>query len=495
MRRQLMRMWRRLRKVNRVVTLLLYTAFALLTFLVSLSLSLPVEKIKDRIERELSQEQGPPIASTGSFGIGTGMDVSIGDLDLQVFGPGVSATEVRLRPRKVLGGSSDAPAAKNPRPITIDRLDVKVHPLDAMLGKKSGAVAVEAFGGELKAEGSQSDDGIDGAANIHDVALARLSVLSGMLPLPMLGTLGMSLHFKVPSQKPTTPPRTNVGAPLGAPPLRLDLAKAVGELELQLAQATLGDGKAKLVVPGDPFMSQGITFPRIRLGDVIGKVNIERGRANILDLHAKSADVEIWIDGYLELRDPLALSEARLYVRFKPSPQLTAREPTMELVANSQAQGKRADGAIGFAITGSLANPRARATKDPPDGVVLRAGSLGQVAPAAKPSLVPGSSAPPSIPLPPPAPTPAAYQPPPPPPTPSSETVVVPPPPQNPPPIQQANPSPPPNPMANVPPPPGSLHTAPPAMQVIQPASEAPTQPSHAETPHPPETSPTPAQQ
>ena len=85
MRRPLLRLLRRLRKTNRVVTVLMYTAFGLLTFFVSVSLSLPVDKIKDRIERELSQEPGPPQTATGSFGIGSGMDVSIGELEVNVF--------------------------------------------------------------------------------------------------------------------------------------------------------------------------------------------------------------------------------------------------------------------------------------------------------------------------------------------------------------------------------------------------------------------------
>lgn len=499
MRRQLIRLLRRLRKTNRVVTVLLYAVFGTLTFFVSLSLSLPIDKIKDRIERELSQDQGPPISATGGFGIGTGMDVAIGELDLHVLRPGVSATDVRLKPRKVPG--SDAAAAKNLRPIVIDRLDARVKPLDAAFGTKSGSLSVEAFGGELTAEGSQGDDGVQVVANLHDVTLLRLSALSGLLPLPMLGTLALSLHFKAPNQKPATPARAAAAPLLNPPPPRLDVAKAVGDLEIKLGQATIGDGKAKLVVPGDAFLSQGITFPKLRLGDVIGKVTIERGRANIVDVHAKSPDVELWVDGYLELRDPIQLSDARLYVRFKPSPQLTAREPTMELVVNSQSQGKRADGAIGFAITGSLANPKAKAAKDPPDGVVLRAGTLGQVSPAARPSFSPGTPPAPSPSPPPMMPSQAAPQPQaiPSPPPPSSDTVVVPPPPQNPPPIQQAIPSPPPppNPLASAGPPPGTLHVPPPNQPTPSEAA-APSQQPHSPSPESapkPEASPVPAPQ
>ena len=499
MRRFLMRLLRRLRKTNRVVTVLLYAIFGLLTFFVSLTLSLPLDKIKDRLERELSQEPGPPQTASGSFGIGSGMDVSIGELDVHVLQPGFSATDVRLKPRKPLSGppAGDAAAAKNLRPILIDRMDARIHPLDAALGTKSGRLLVEAFGGELTSEFSMGDDGVSVDADLHDVILVRLSSLAQLLPLPMLGTLGMKLRFKGPNQRPVPPPRGSI-APLVVPPTRLDLQKALGDIDIRLLAAQLGDGKAKLVVPGDAFLSQGLTFPRLRLGDVIGKITIERGRASIVDFHSKSPDVELWIDGYLDLRDPLPLSEAHLYVRFKPSPQLVSREPTMEIVVSSQSQGKRTDGAIGFSIVGALNNPRARASKEPPEGVALRAGTLSQVSPTAQPSLVPGSrfSSLPSVPRPVPSePTQAPPSPPPvTPPSPSSETVIVPAPSQIPP----SQLPPPPNPMASASPPPGMVHAPPIGMQQVpssteqQPSTHAPAPPTETGSHVPSEAQPAP---
>ncbi|HMU39588.1 MAG TPA: type II secretion system protein GspN [Pseudomonadota bacterium] len=482
MRRFFLRLLRRLRKTSRWVTFFLYAGFGLLVFLLSLSLSLPEDKIKDRLERELSQERGPASVAAGGFGIGTGMDVIVGDLSVHVFRPGITASDVRLRPRKPSNPGADlgaTPKAMPPLPLTVDRIDVRLHPVDALFGTKSGRLEVEAFGGEVTADGSQGSDGVAVTLQSHDITLGRVSAISGLLPLPMIGTAGLSLQIAIPNQKQLLPP---AGRPVAAPPVsaaapRLDLAKAEGKIDLLLSQASVGDGKAKLVIPGDPFLSQGVTFPRIRLGDVIGKVTIERGRAKIVDLHAKSPDVELWIDGQVELRDPLDFSELRLYVRFKPSAQLVAREPTLELVTNSQSQGKRQDGALGFAVTGTLANPRARPAKDPPDGVSLPKATLGQVAPQAFPSLVPGAKSQPtatefsasrpsapSFPLPPPQEPPPSYSPPP--ATgeeirfaPGSAGLHSPPPPPS-------SPPPPPNPLANAPaqasqhvPPPGFVQS------------------------------------
>jgi hypothetical protein len=208
---------------------------------------------------------------------------------------------------------------------------------------------------------------------------------------------------------------------------QLDYSKASGQIDFKLGQGVLGDGKAKLSVPGDPFLSQGLTFPRLALGDLGGRLTFDRGRATFSDFHGKSADAEIWLEGYVELRDPLQLSELKLYLRFAPSAALVKREPTFEILNNAMAAGRRSDGALGFAITGLLANPRSRPAKEPPEGMGSRAGLLGQVGkdvgPPLRPQpplqqLVPSSPSTSFIPPPPPAlpPPPPAYQPPPPPP-------------------------------------------------------------------------------
>lgn len=452
MRRFFLRLLRRLRKTSRVVTVLLYAGFGLLIFLLSLSLSLPVDKIKDRLERELSQEIGPVPAS---FGIGTGFDVSIGELDVHVFPPGASAVDVRLRPRKSPAGPDAHSDSRNQRAVIIDRLEVRVRPLDALFGKNGGRLLVESLGGEIVADAQYESEGATLSVDAKGLTMGRLSAVPGLLPLPTVGNLTLSLQFDAPMQKqsPTVGRATVVANP---PAPRLDLPKATGKLDITLSQASLGDGKAKLVVPGDPFLSQGLTFPRIRLGDVIGHIVLERGRATITSFAAKSADVEIWIDGSVELRDPMRLSELRLYVRFKPSAALTAREPTLGLLTSSQAAGKRPDGTFGFAITGPFMSPRARAAKEPPDGVNVPKASLGAAAPHAFPQLVPAAL--PSRFAQPPAPTP--------PPAPSNPETFANPASAETPPANETPP--PPNPLASEPPP-GSLHAAPPGILPVPP--------------------------
>lgn len=430
--------WRRfVNRRARLLKLLGYPLFAGVVFLASLYYSLPIDRIRDRLERELSQEPGPSPFGSGGFGIGLGMEVRIGEMDLHLLSPGVSATAVQLRPRKPgLGSPIAAPGApgagdkdgdkdkKTAKPMFIDRLDVRVPLLELLAGNKVADVQAEAFGGTIRGVGGLGGEGLFVNGQIEQLILGRIANLGQILPLPMTGALTLTVNFKVPPQKLPTgapPPRP------GAPPT-FDMPRASGVLEVQLQDGTLGDGKAKLVVPGDPFLSQGLTFPRLKLGNLMGRLVVDRGRASFDGLHSKSADAELWIEGYLELREPLPSSELHLYVRFKPSAELVKREATIEILNNAMGAGKRSDGSLGFAVQGLLAAPRSRPSKDPPEGVTVRAGTLGQVDAPASPSLRPGGASvavsPPSSPMvrsraePPPmvSPPPMAPEPPPPPP-------------------------------------------------------------------------------
>jgi type II secretion system protein N len=452
----------------RLLRILGYPLFAVAVFGVSLFFSLPLERIKERLERELSQESGPALPSSGGFGIGLGMDVSIGQLKLHLLPLGAEALEITLHQRRptTAKGASE-PDAAHLKPMFIEGVTISA-PISTMLGwQRAANLEVQALGGSFEGSGAVSPDGVSGRADLSHLELARAPILAQYLPLPVVGSLSGDADLKVPARNLNLGLRSPRNMALVPP---LEFSKATGLIEVKLDQAVLGDGKAKLVVPGDPFLSQGVTFPRLSLGNFSGRVVVERGRATLNDVHTRSADVEIWIEGYIELRDPLSLSELRLYLRFQPSAALVHREATIELLNNAMSVGKRSDGSIGFAITGTLANPRSLPAKEPPDGISARPGSLGQVGREAAPSLRPTL---PQVP-PRPAQLPSVLQPVAPPP---SSTVA--PPPVPPPPVPAAVPPPPPP-----TPPPASTPPAPlptPSVAAAPPASAPPPPQNHGD--------------
>jgi type II secretion system protein N len=405
---RMLRVLRLKKNQARLLRIVGYPVFAIAVFVTSFYFSLPLDRIKDRLQRELSQESGPPAPGSGSWGIGIGMDVTIGDLGLHLLPVGAGASDVTLRPRLAPGASPDS--TQRPKAMFVEQLRLRAPIMALLSGDRVLGVDVEAMGGTVSADGGLTGDGGVLRAELDKLTLARAPILAQFVPLPVLGVLSGSADIKVPLRKAEkeAPSRRAAAGPLAAP---LDYSKTNGLLEIRIEQGVLGDGKAKLAVPGDPFLSQGLTFPKLSLGNVTARVVFDRGRATLSDVRSQSGDAEISLEGYIELRDPPPLSELHLYLRFRPSPALLKREPTMEILSNAMAAGKRADGSLGFALTGTVANPRSRPAKDPPDGVSIRSGSLGAAPKDAAPSLQPAPRA--TFPSPPPASPPPASPPPP----------------------------------------------------------------------------------
>lgn len=414
----------------RLLRIVGYPIFALGVFLASFYFSLPLDRIKDRLQRELSQDSGPPAPGSGAWGIGLGMDVTIGDIGLNLLPAGASASDVTLRPRPAPGAAAESDAQKRSKAMFVESLRLRTPLLALLFGDRVLGVDVQAMGGSVVVDGGLISDGAILKTELDKLTLARAPILAQFVPLPVLGVLSGNADIKVPLRKPDKGAETRRSVGNGPLAVALDYSKTAGLIEIRIEQGVLGDGKAKLAVPGDPFLSQGITFPKLALGNVTGRVVFDRGRATLSDVRSQSADAEIALEGYIELRDPLPLSELRLYLRFRPSPSLIKREPTMEILSNAMAAGKRSDGSLGFALTGTMATPRSRPSREPPDGVSLRSGSLGAVSKDAAPPIQPAQPSPP----PPVAPPPQMAAPP--------SFVLPSPPPAAPPPAPTAEPSP-----------------------------------------------------
>ena len=90
-------------------------------------------------------------------------------------------------------------------------------------------------------------------------------------------------------------------------------------------------------MPNDPFLSAGVTFPRIKLGKLSGQIVIEKGRARFEGVRVHSADGDATLEGYVELHDPIGMSQMHAYLKFRPSEALVKREATIELMTNAMA--------------------------------------------------------------------------------------------------------------------------------------------------------------
>ncbi len=106
---------------------------------------------------------------------------------------------------------------------------------------------------------------------------------------------------------------------------------------------------------GIPFLSGGLTLPKVRLDDFGGHVAIDKGLAKLQEIAGKSRDGEVALEGEVTLRDPLPTSTVNAYLRFKLSDaflkQASAVATMLQMVG---AQGKRPDGFYGMRLSGRL---------------------------------------------------------------------------------------------------------------------------------------------
>jgi len=419
-------------RLRRLAKVAMIAGFGLVVFLVVLYLTLPYGRFKDLLAAQVSTYGYEMEARQAGPSLGLGMTLR----------------EVSLVSRPAGGGK--------PTRILIDKAKFGVSLLSYLFGNKSVSATLKVFGGEIDSNVKigKTDSSID--ASVTEIDLAEIPWVKNLINLPLAGKMDVSLNLALPKQR---------------------LSEAKGSLGWECSACALGDGKAKLVIAGNPMLAEGLGLPKIRLGDFTGKVPIDKGVARMQSVQFKSQDLEATIEGEIHLAQPVPSSRVDLYVRFKLSDSLLRSSEKLRMIMDLTAQmGKRPDGFIGFRMSGTFQNMSSfQWLKTSP--------FVSAVTPTpGKPAPRPAAPAPPPpvpAPTPPPPPTPAV--PPPPPPAPAIAQAPVTPPPA---------PAPAPPPPTPVPPPPAAP-PPPPAPPATAPAAPAPAATTTAPAP-PPTGSPAP---
>ncbi|MGZ3442060.1 MAG: type II secretion system protein GspN, partial [Polyangia bacterium] len=306
---------------RRLATFVGYPLFALFVALLAFYWSVPRERVKDRLETALSADvmSGQPLA--------IGMDVAIGDLSLKLFtGLGFKATDIVLRTRPVVPG-------EKPARYIIDDVRVRLGLFSTIFGRASYSFVAHALQGRVEGQVAGNNDETKAEIEIAKLVLTGVpGIQQSFGGLPVEGSVSGKLDVRVPKNL---------------------IANANGTIDVDIEDVAIGDGKAKLTVPNDPFLAAGVTFPRIKLGKLTGQIVIEKGRARFEGVRVHSADGDATLDGYVELHDPIGTSQMHAYLRFRPSEALVKREPTVEILNNALAgTAKRTDGYLGIQMTG-----------------------------------------------------------------------------------------------------------------------------------------------
>ncbi len=297
---------RRLGKVGVIVS------FGLWVFATVFYVTLPFDRIKDYLAGEVSS-------------LGYEMEARHAGPSL---GVGMALKDVSLVSR--------ASGTGKPTRILINKATLGLSLLSFVGGTRAVTLSADLFGGDVDVKLKLDKSETSAQSTAMEIDLAEIPWVKNAINLPLSGKLNLKLDLTLPKQR---------------------LSEAKGLLSWACRACAVGDGKAKLVIASNPLLAEGLGLPKIRLGEVSGKVAIDKGVGRLQGVQFKSLDAEATVEGEIHLAQPAATSRVDLYVRFKLSDSLLRSSEKLRTIMDFTAQmGKRPDGFIGFRMTGTFQN-------------------------------------------------------------------------------------------------------------------------------------------
>ncbi len=286
-----------------------YGAFALVAFVVALRQTFPGDAVKERLIIEAAQQ---------------GWQVSVTDVRPAGL-VGVDMTGVTLESRDGVR-------------IPIERVDATLRLLPLLLGRHAVDFDARLYEGRIRGFAEEGKRTKRLVASVSGVDLARAVALRRTTGLDLAGDVHGDVDVTLDQQEP---------------------ARSSGHLELAVDRAAVNGGEVP--VPG---MGGALTVPRVALGQVKAHAVVKDGKITFDRLESRGDDIEATGDGlYCVVQPRLAFApifgKARLRIRdsYWSKPGTAGFKGVVELAL---AQARGSDGAYGFQIFGTLAQPQAR---------------------------------------------------------------------------------------------------------------------------------------
>jgi type II secretion system protein N len=287
-----------------------YPVLGLVTFVFALHYTFPYGRVKEKLEKALSEKY---------------------DVDIEEVSPGWIPGHMTLEGMTL----STRPEREDQKPVTIEiaRVDVNIG-FFALLG---GEYDVE-FDAEV-GDGEISGRVIGGkekfAIELHTDGLPLESVpgtdsIAGGAPIK--GAMKADVDLTLPKGK---------------------WRDAEGTIHLTCEGCVMGDGETKMRPTAararNAFSEGGFTLPPTRLGNVEGKITVKKGIACIESFEAHGPDGDMIIEGGLKFDDPFARSTSQLYAKIKISDAYQSKHENMKmLIAGIPTKARRSDGYFGY---------------------------------------------------------------------------------------------------------------------------------------------------
>ena len=280
---------------------------AVLAFFLFLVLTFPYDVLARRIEMEAKR---------------AGADVTIGSAGAGGLAA-VRARDVRVR---------IAPASGDAWPeLRFDRAVVSPDLIALLLRRTSFGFSVEGYGGTARGHVALSDDPRQPGVSSFRIDASDLDLSA----LPLRDLAGVLAAGKL-----------RLKADL---PALLPVETARGSISLALEGAAVTGGSVA-----------GFSLPRTALGRVDGAVAVEKGVARIDKTQARGGDVEADVDGNVNLRPLLSLSQADLHVRFRANDSWLNENGMIKGMIGLIQNARQGDGSYVFTLNGPLSRMQSR---------------------------------------------------------------------------------------------------------------------------------------
>ncbi len=228
---------------------------------------------------------------------------------------GVDAKKVKVTPNR----SKD--------PIELDRLQARARLLSFLKGKKGFTASAPVAMGNVDADVEMGDETMTVDADVEGVQLALV---------PALADAGYAVEGE-----------------LG---IDADLLLGLKDPKLSNGKVVLSIGQ--FMLPGGAKLGM-ISLPKdqaVTIGDVKLEIPVVEGTAQFKNTKIDGQDVEVTLDGTIDLMNPVNRSKLNLSIAAKPKAALL---DFIGPLLNMYKRYKSKDGFYNFVVSGSIARPRA----------------------------------------------------------------------------------------------------------------------------------------
>lgn len=294
-----------------------YTLYFIVCLVLFAYWTFPYGRLRDWLQQRIEQGAAP-----------TPLSLQIGELSPSWL-TGVTLTDVRI----VHGSADDA------RSLDLDEVGLRVSVLSALMGNLDLSFEGESSDGSFEGEVERSDEGLSLQVELHSLDLPSVG-LGQLGGLPLEGQASGTIDLTLPE----------------------DVKQSQGEVHLQVEGFAIGDGEAKLKVPG---MAAGFTLERVDAGLLNLKVSVDQGTATLDEVTAKGRDIDFDATGSIRLAPRFGASRLDVTLQAKFSEAYKKRDDRTRALfelMGFQRQVKQAttsDGALRYRLGGSFDVPRA----------------------------------------------------------------------------------------------------------------------------------------